>query len=97
MGYGPGHHKRVGHDWVIEHNVDLTLWNHTTKKMSREILPSYIYLNIVAIIFMYRKYYIIYIIQLNIIIFNSRKEEAFLETSSGADGDMYSNYEELLI
>ena len=46
---------------------------------------------------MYRKYYIIYIIQLNIIIFNSRKEEAFLETSSGTDGDMYSNYEELLI
>lgn len=45
---------------------------------------------------MYRKY-IIYIIQLNITILNGRKEEAFIETSSGTDGDIYSNYEELLI
>ena len=59
--------------------------------MSREILPSYIYLNIVVIIFMYRQYYIIYLIQLNIIILNKRKEEAFIETSSGTDGDIYSN------
>ena len=90
VGYGPGHHKRVGQNWMIEHNVDLSLWNHTTN-MSREILPSYIYLNIVVIIFMYRQYCIIYIIQLNIIILNKRKEEAFIETSLGTDGDIYSN------